>query len=293
MRIYLAGSAAARYRVAIYAADLENLGHRVTSRWHRRSDPHTDSVLYTSQPNRVAELAREDFRGMLEAHVLLAFTETHINPLRSGGGGVELGIALALDKPVVVYGDLSLRWHYLGGAGFDVHTAANWSACLDRLAEIEKQYDRRRTLRADSRSRQANRRKPHRPLAPDGRSGDRPRELEASLAALGPGDGGPPAPAEEPRALAVEARRDDGLPDGSGGGGAEAAGGMVKQAADSGLRATGNQIHSTGAGSPKPVACSRKSLWCRFGLHQWTKVTQIRGTMYLRCQVCGRDRYQL
>jgi hypothetical protein len=262
MRIYLAGSAAARYRVAIYAADLENLGHRVTSRWHRRSDPHTDSVLYTSQPNRVAELAREDFRGMLEAHVLLAFTETPINPLRSGGGGVELGIALALDKPVVVIGPLDSRWLYLGEPAFDVWPVANWSAALHRLAQLELKSARkaRRSELAHSRAAQPCREDASGPGEQDQPGAGGVRRASCDDVPDRRQDHGPRAATPPVGELGVEADRG--------------------AAADHGDRAVGRGDDEK---SVKPAP----SLWCRFGLHRWKQVTRLDRTVYLRCDACG------
>ena len=109
MKTYLASRYGRRLEMLAHAEELKALGVEVTSRWvtgvHEKpgkGDGH-GPVPYTTEEQ--AHFAREDAEDIARSDALILFTE---EPGASGGarGGrfVEMGIALALNKTVVVIG---------------------------------------------------------------------------------------------------------------------------------------------------------------------------------------------
>lgn len=116
-KIYLAARYSRRVELCGYRADLEALGIEVTSRWLNGSHqldnqgiPITDDgerrfeAGDPSVDHLRAHFATEDVADVLAAEVLVAFTEEPRVANSRGGRHVELGIALASGKHVVVIG---------------------------------------------------------------------------------------------------------------------------------------------------------------------------------------------
>lgn len=119
--IYLAARYSRRLELCGYRAELEMLGHNVTSRWlngdHQISDAGTPigesgEALVEGDDGSNSELAarlrehfaQEDIADIERSDVFIAFTEPPRSTASRGGRHVELGFALALNMPVYVVG---------------------------------------------------------------------------------------------------------------------------------------------------------------------------------------------
>lgn len=113
MKIYLMARYSRHPEMQEVAKALEGLGHRVTSRWiwgeHQASDAQIASGTLGAFERR---LALEDIEDLNDAHMCIGFSEPLRTPSR-GGRHVELGIALACRKYVVVVGGAEHVFHAL------------------------------------------------------------------------------------------------------------------------------------------------------------------------------------
>ena len=108
MNIYLAARYDRRDELLDYALELNNMDHYVTSRWIYIITPETIEV-----ESNIISL--RDIQDIENSDTLICFSE---NPDSSYGRGVrhvELGIALALKKRVVVVGPRENIFHTLPG----------------------------------------------------------------------------------------------------------------------------------------------------------------------------------
>ena len=98
--VYIAGPFSWRDNLAAVAHELGDRAVIVTSRWMTAHAPHGDNMDAYSEDD-LATYGREDLEDIDVADVVVLF-----NPGTSGGGGrwVEMGYALAKDKPLVVVG---------------------------------------------------------------------------------------------------------------------------------------------------------------------------------------------
>jgi len=116
-RVYLAARYSRRAELCGYRTDLAACGITVTSRWLNGSHQLDNSgIPITDDGERRfeagdpavdhlrAHFAAEDFIDVLAADTVLAFTEPPRASASRGGRHVELGIALATGKHVVVIG---------------------------------------------------------------------------------------------------------------------------------------------------------------------------------------------
>lgn len=106
MKIYLAARYSRREELCGYRAQLEAMGHTVTSRWlngdHQIDDHGLSEEAKRSERERFAQ---EDYDDVLSANVLIAFTELPRSNNSRGGRHVELGIALGTQRiPVIIVG---------------------------------------------------------------------------------------------------------------------------------------------------------------------------------------------
>lgn len=118
MKIYLAARYSRREELCRYRAELEAMGHTVTSRWldgnHQISDYGTpinddgESITAFGQTERAAQLrqqfAEEDLQDVVDADLLIAFTELPRSSASRGGRHVELGVAIGMRKYVMIVG---------------------------------------------------------------------------------------------------------------------------------------------------------------------------------------------
>ena len=117
MKIYLAARYSRRLELCGYRDELTALGHEVTSRWLGGSHQIDDKgVPIGDDGERRFEMgdpalahwrehfATEDVADVLAAETLIAFTEEPRSGNSRGGRHVELGIAIAAGKHIVIAG---------------------------------------------------------------------------------------------------------------------------------------------------------------------------------------------
>ncbi len=127
-KIYLAARYSRRDELLSYRADLEAMGHTVTSRWLNGSPQVSDEGLSAEAPTEMRErFALEDWNDLYDASHCIAFTEEPRVSNSRGGRHVELGAALAWRKAVLVVGPLENVFCCLP----DVEHFDDWAALLD------------------------------------------------------------------------------------------------------------------------------------------------------------------
>ena len=105
LKIYLAARYSRQAELNGYRADLEAVGHVVTSRWLLGFHQITDEGLSVqAKEEERTRFAMEDFSDVMDADVLIAFTEEPRSSNSRGGRHVELGVALGTGKAVVIVG---------------------------------------------------------------------------------------------------------------------------------------------------------------------------------------------
>lgn len=111
VKVYLAASYSRRQEMVHHAAAvLREAGLEVTSRWIDGSHELDDSATVEDR----ARLAMEDLEDVVRADVVLSFTDGPQSAGKGRGGRhVELGIALALGKRVLLIGPPENVFHYL------------------------------------------------------------------------------------------------------------------------------------------------------------------------------------
>lgn len=128
MKFYLASRYSRREELCRYRAELQELGHTVTSRWlngkHQINDvgtpigDHGEALAEDGTTDCAAQLrahfVKEDCADVAAAECVVSFTE----PPRSaagnrGGRHVEFGMAVALGKRLIVVGYRENLFHYL------------------------------------------------------------------------------------------------------------------------------------------------------------------------------------
>jgi hypothetical protein len=149
VRIYLASRYSRRVELCGYRDALAKVGHDVTSRWLNGShqigdfgqpigdkgealvegDKGCDSE--EAQALRI-KFAQEDVCDVLAAQIVVSFTEPPRSNASRGGRHVEFGIALALNKPVIVVGYRENIFHWMPQVQF----FPTWPKALQYLASI-------------------------------------------------------------------------------------------------------------------------------------------------------------
>ncbi len=124
---YLAARYSRRDELGGYAAELNEMGIQVTSRWLVRSRQIPDDAVRDDVEAR--RYAREDVADIEAADILVAFTEQPRTSLSRGGRHVELGYALAAGKRVVVVGPLEHIFCWLP----QLESYDTWSQALRSL----------------------------------------------------------------------------------------------------------------------------------------------------------------
>ena len=114
MKFYLAARYSRRAELVAYRERLQTLGHSVTSRWlngdHQVDDRGLSLEAKKSERER---FATEDFTDVLDAEVLIAFTEEPRSSNSRGGRHVEYGVALGTGMVVYVVGPRENVFHCL------------------------------------------------------------------------------------------------------------------------------------------------------------------------------------
>jgi nucleoside 2-deoxyribosyltransferase len=113
MNIYLAARYGRREELCGYSQELYTIGHDVVSRWirydHHAFDARFSQMNDDTRKCRFGDFAEIDISDIERSDVLIAFTEqpdTTIHGASRGGRHVELGMAIALHKRVVIVGPL-------------------------------------------------------------------------------------------------------------------------------------------------------------------------------------------
>ncbi len=127
-KIYLAARYSRREELLAYRADLEAMGHTVTSRWLNGSHQISDEGLSAEGTREERErFALEDWNDLSDASRCIAFTKEPRGSHSRGGMWVEMGAALAWRKQVIVCGPLENVFCCLP----DVEHFDDWAALLD------------------------------------------------------------------------------------------------------------------------------------------------------------------
>lgn len=146
MHIYLAARYSRREELLEYRAQLEALGHIVTSRWLNGShqidgngqpigDAGERAVETGSRHDLARHFAQEDVEDVVNAECVISFTEQPRVPGSSRGGRhVEFGIAQALGKRQIVVGYRENVFHWLAGVEF----FPSWAEALAALSGIQE-----------------------------------------------------------------------------------------------------------------------------------------------------------
>ena len=111
MKIYLAATYSRHPEMREVRSTLESLGHIVTGRWINGNHEVTNKSY-----DRQGEIfAIEDYEDLVASELVISFTEEPRSTSGRGRGGrhVEFGIALALNKSLVVIGHRENVFHYL------------------------------------------------------------------------------------------------------------------------------------------------------------------------------------
>ena len=132
MKIYLAARYTRYPELQGYRADLEGAGHTVTSRWINGNHQITDAGLsaQAKEEERI-RFAQEDRDDLEAADCVISFTEVPRTTATRGGRHVELGMALAHQKRVIVVGHRENVFHCLP----EVEFFPEWSGVIPRLSE--------------------------------------------------------------------------------------------------------------------------------------------------------------
>jgi len=114
LKIYLAARYSRREELLRYAADLEERGYTVTSRWLQGSHQIDDVGLSVEAKREERErFAREDWEDLKGADACISFTEVLRTSNSRGGRHVEFGGALAFGQTVIVIGPRENVFHCL------------------------------------------------------------------------------------------------------------------------------------------------------------------------------------
>ena len=140
VNVYLAARYSRREELNWYKRDLEQRGHKVTSRWllggHQISDAalqddHGDQGFEASERQRFAQ---EDWEDLVAADVVISFTETPRSSSSRGGRHVEFGAALALGKACIVVGPRENVFHCLP----QVTVVDSWYEILEPAEKLRR-----------------------------------------------------------------------------------------------------------------------------------------------------------
>lgn len=134
MRIYLCSRYSRRDEMRAVREQLQQRGHEVTSRWldtdWERKD---DSGSSAAPPEWREKYAAIDAVDVLSADCLVAFTEEPRSAVGSRGGRhVEFGIALAMNKRLIIVGPRENLFHY----DAKVEQCDDVAGLLTRLQEV-------------------------------------------------------------------------------------------------------------------------------------------------------------
>lgn len=126
LQVYIACPWDQRARAATAAVAFEEAGCGITCRWWEQ-DINTDIA------KAITKQAMTDYDGIISADLFVLLN----HPSPSGGIHVETGIALELEIPIIIVGERSNIFHYLGAIEV-VETVADAIGLLDDVEAIYK-----------------------------------------------------------------------------------------------------------------------------------------------------------
>jgi hypothetical protein len=136
MNAYLAARYGRREELLAYRRELEEMGIGCTARWlngdHEwRSGAVDDGHSLSGPPAEARRYASEDIDDLAAADTFICFSEEPRSSHSRGGRHVEMGIALALAKRLIVVGPRENVFHCLPA----VHHCPTWTDTKYLLAE--------------------------------------------------------------------------------------------------------------------------------------------------------------
>jgi hypothetical protein len=126
--VYIAARTGRVHEIRARVPDIEQLGYSVIGSWVR-SSPGLDPLVSTEAG---AEAAESDLSEIRAAGVFVTVTEgAEASAFGRGGRHVEFGVALALEKRILVIGPVEHVFHLARG----VVVCSDWSEALATLRE--------------------------------------------------------------------------------------------------------------------------------------------------------------
>lgn len=126
--VYLAAAYSSKELIRRRADDLRASGFDVTAQW--LNEPHAASVPFTSRdPQELRRFARRDIDDIARCDVFIFFSIDPEQPTKRGGRHVELGLAVAMKKRVLVVGPRENIFHFLP----EIEVVTAWAEALDLL----------------------------------------------------------------------------------------------------------------------------------------------------------------
>ena len=130
MKIYLASNYSHRLELVGHATELAQLGVVVCSSWLHTNWQDDGSSSSAAPEEKCAEWAMRDMKDVFSCDVLVQFTSGERS---RGGKHVELGMALALNKRVLVVGLPEHIFHRLPM----IEQFGDWPTALERLKSLQ------------------------------------------------------------------------------------------------------------------------------------------------------------
>ncbi len=123
MVFYLAARYSRCSELAAHRKELESHGHTVSSRWLDGGHEVTKEASGQAADAERRRFAMEDWHDLMEAEVVISWTEEPRKTNGRGGRHVEFGAALAMRKPCVIIGPReNVFHHYPGVEQYDTWT---------------------------------------------------------------------------------------------------------------------------------------------------------------------------
>jgi nucleoside 2-deoxyribosyltransferase len=135
MKVYLASRYSRAQQNRLVRADLQALGHTVTSRWIDGGHELTKEGSRQSDHAERIRFAQEDWADLMAADCVISFTEEPRQTNARGGRHVEFGAALATGKRVIVIGWRENVFHCLPQVEF----FETWEEAFAALSPSEAQ----------------------------------------------------------------------------------------------------------------------------------------------------------
>jgi len=141
LRIYLAAPSSQKALMPQIAAEFEAAGHTITERWWERDNflPYDDPNYHKARNwNNLEDQAVSDYLGVVNADAVVV-----INSEVSEGKATEMGIAIALFKPIILIGQRSRNvFHYMP----NVQVVPSIAVALYRLSVGDRRLKEREAV---------------------------------------------------------------------------------------------------------------------------------------------------